>query len=150
MRCIENSGSVAYALEASIGTTRLGCTLLSSYHQHHSKLRNIESPPRSASSASSVCLTLRLKTELTGNSLICDGFETHETLEVLEFCFENRIILCRLPSHTSHKLQPCDASVFGPLKAAYRDEVERLEREKGRLLETFSKAGRRVDCFPLT
>ena len=60
--------------------------------------------------------------------LICDGFGTHETLEILEFCFENNIILCRLPSHTSHRLQPCDISVFGPLKAAYRDQVERLER----------------------
>jgi hypothetical protein len=60
--------------------------------------------------------------------LICDGFGTHETLEVLEFCLENNIILCRLPSHTSHKLQPCDVAVFAPLKAAYRDEVERLER----------------------
>lgn len=60
--------------------------------------------------------------------LICDGFGTHETLEVLEFCFENNIILCRLPCHTSHKLQPCDISVFRPLKAAYRDQVERLER----------------------
>ena len=60
--------------------------------------------------------------------LICDGFGTHETLEVLEFCFANNIILCRLPSHTSHKLQPCDVSVFGPLKSAYRDELERLER----------------------
>jgi hypothetical protein len=36
--------------------------------------------------------------------LICDGFGTHESLELLEFCFANRIILCRLPSHTSHKL----------------------------------------------
>jgi hypothetical protein len=58
--------------------------------------------------------------------LICDGFGTHETLEALEFCFENNIILCRLPSHTSHKLQPCDVGVFAPLKAAYRDEAERL------------------------
>jgi hypothetical protein len=60
--------------------------------------------------------------------LICDGFGTHETLEILEFCFENNIVLCRLPSHTSHKTQPCDVSVFAPLKAAYRDEVERLYR----------------------
>ncbi|KFY30724.1 hypothetical protein V493_01714 [Pseudogymnoascus sp. VKM F-4281 (FW-2241)] len=58
--------------------------------------------------------------------LICDGFGTHETLEMLEYCFENNIILCRLPSHTSHKLQPCDVGVFAPLKAAYRDEAERL------------------------
>lgn len=60
--------------------------------------------------------------------LICDGFGTHETLEVLEVCFENNIILCRLPSHISHKLQPCDVGVFAPLKAAYRDQVERLYR----------------------
>ena len=60
--------------------------------------------------------------------LTWDGFGTHESLEVLEFCFENNIILCRMPSHTSHKLQPCDVAVFSPLKAAYRDEVERLER----------------------
>jgi len=34
----------------------------------------------------------------------------------------------RLPSHTSHKLQPLDVAVFGPLKTAYRDQAERLER----------------------
>jgi hypothetical protein len=60
--------------------------------------------------------------------LICDGFGTHETLEVLEFCFANNIVLCRLPSHTSHKLQPCHVAVFGPLKAAYCEQAERLER----------------------
>jgi DDE superfamily endonuclease len=53
--------------------------------------------------------------------LICDGFGTHETLEILEYCFENNIILCRLPSH---KLQPCDIAVFAPLKSAYRERVE--------------------------
>jgi len=60
--------------------------------------------------------------------LICDGFGTHETLEILEHCFTNNILLCRLPSHTSHKLQPCDIAVFSPLKVAYRDNVERMER----------------------
>src|SRR5436305_7812636 len=60
--------------------------------------------------------------------LICDGFGTHETVEILEYCFENHIILCRLPPRTSHKLQPCDVAVFAPLKAAYRGQVDRLER----------------------
>ncbi|RYN15431.1 hypothetical protein AA0115_g13097, partial [Alternaria tenuissima] len=50
------------------------------------------------------------------------------TLEILEFCLTNNIILCRLPSHTSHKLQPCDVGPFAPLKTAYRDQVERLNR----------------------
>lgn len=60
--------------------------------------------------------------------LISDGFETHESLDVLKFCFESNIVPCRLPSHTSHKLQPCDVSVFGPLKTAYREQVQHLER----------------------
>jgi hypothetical protein len=60
--------------------------------------------------------------------LISDGFGTHESPEILKFCYENNIILCRLPSHTSHKLQPCDVAVFGPLKAAYRKQVEQLYR----------------------
>jgi hypothetical protein len=46
--------------------------------------------------------------------LIWDGFGSHESLEILLFCFENNILLCRLPSHTSHKLQPCDVAVFSP------------------------------------
>lgn len=47
---------------------------------------------------------------------------------MLKFCFENNIILCRLPSHTSHRLQPCDVGVFGPLKMSYREQVEQLYR----------------------
>lgn len=60
--------------------------------------------------------------------LISDGFASHESLEVLTFCFRNNIVLCRLPSHTSHKLQPCDVAVFGPLKTSYREQVEQLYR----------------------
>lgn len=60
--------------------------------------------------------------------LLCDGFDMHETLEVLKFCFEHKIVLCRFPSHTLHELQPYDVSVYTPLKDAYRDEVERSER----------------------
>ncbi|KAF2786345.1 hypothetical protein K505DRAFT_412019 [Melanomma pulvis-pyrius CBS 109.77] len=60
--------------------------------------------------------------------LIWDGFGTHETLNVIEFCFKNNIKLCCMLSYTSYKLQPCDVAAFGPLKAAYRDQVERMER----------------------
>ena len=48
--------------------------------------------------------------------LICDGFGSQETLEILQFCLENHVLLCRLPSYASHKLQPCDIGVFGPLR----------------------------------
>jgi hypothetical protein len=42
-----------------------------------------------------------------------DGFGTHETLDILKFCFENTIILYRFLSHA--KLHPCDVTVFAPL-----------------------------------
>jgi hypothetical protein len=58
--------------------------------------------------------------------LINDRFGIHESLELMKYCYENNIILCRLLSHMSYKLQPCDVGVFGPLKTAYREEVERL------------------------
>ena len=60
--------------------------------------------------------------------LISDGFAPHESVEVMTFSFENNIVLCRLPSHTSHKLQPCDVGCFAPLKTAYREQVEQLLR----------------------
>ena len=68
------------------------------------------------------------KATANGNTrlLISDGFGTHESIEIQQFCFENNIILARLPSYTSHKLQPCDVGPFGPLKTYYRKEVERL------------------------
>ena len=56
--------------------------------------------------------------------LTCNDFETHEIFKVLKFYFENDIILCRLPSYTSHKLQPCDVGVFTSLKDFYRDEAD--------------------------
>jgi hypothetical protein len=75
-------------------------------------------------------LTLRPKLVLMGNRGYSSAMALGHTkpFEILESCFENNIILCRLPSHTSHKTKPCDVSVFGPLKTAYRDEVERRYR----------------------
>jgi hypothetical protein len=32
----------------------------------------------------------------------------------MKYCYENNIILCRLPSQPSHKLQPCDVGIIGP------------------------------------
>jgi hypothetical protein len=87
--------------------------------------------------------------------LINDGFGTHESLELMTFCFENNIILCRLPSHTSHKLQPCDVGVFGPLKTAYLHQVEKLYRGgantvgKGHFTQLYDEARRKVMRKPL-
>lgn len=69
--------------------------------------------------------------------LIIDGFGSHESLDVLTFCFKNNIIICRQPSHATHKLQPLDIAVFSPLKTAFREQVDQLYRNGA---ETVNKA----------
>ncbi|TVY38216.1 hypothetical protein LSUB1_G004229 [Lachnellula subtilissima] len=60
--------------------------------------------------------------------LICNSFRTHKTLKILEFYFKNNILLYYLPSYTSYKLQPYNIAAFAPLKAAYYNQVDRLEQ----------------------
>ena len=42
----------------------------------------------------------------------------------MKYCYANNMVLFSLPLHTSHKLQPSDVSIFGPLKMAYHEKVE--------------------------
>lgn len=51
--------------------------------------------------------------------LTFDGHHSHETPEMLAAAFEHNILLyCLLPK-TTHKLQPLDVGVFGPLQTAW-------------------------------
>ena len=58
--------------------------------------------------------------------LILDGHGSHETTEFMYKCLENNIYLIFLPPHSSHVLQPLDLSIFSPLKASYRKELNLL------------------------
>jgi hypothetical protein len=60
--------------------------------------------------------------------LILDGHESHHSVEFEGYCKENKIITLCMPAHASHLLQPLDVGCFGPLKTAYRREIERLIR----------------------
>lgn len=52
--------------------------------------------------------------------LILDGHGSHCTsVEMLEYCGSNDIILLCLPSHTTHFLQPLDRTVFKSLKGNF-------------------------------
>ena len=67
--------------------------------------------------------------------LINDRFGLYKSLEVMQFCHENNIILCLLPSYTSYKLQPCDVEVFGPLKTSYREHIKELYRGGANIID---------------
>jgi hypothetical protein len=50
--------------------------------------------------------------------LILDNHKSHIAVKNIQFCKENGIVLLTFPPHCTHKLQPLDRSVFGPIKKA--------------------------------
>jgi hypothetical protein len=58
--------------------------------------------------------------------LICDGHGSHATPEFRYICFENRIQVLYLTPHSSHRLQPLDVSIFGPLKHFWKQAISIL------------------------
>lgn len=53
--------------------------------------------------------------------IFLDGHKSHLTMHLHEFCVANKIILIALHPNATHLLQPCDVSVFGPLKAHWKN-----------------------------
>ena len=58
--------------------------------------------------------------------LILDGHDSHNFVELLTDAVANNIHLLELPAHTSHWLQPCDRTLFGPLKRSYNRVCQEL------------------------
>lgn len=51
--------------------------------------------------------------------LLLDNHRSHVTIEVIDLAIEHGITILTLPPHCSHKLQPLDVGVFGPVKKSY-------------------------------
>lgn len=51
--------------------------------------------------------------------LLLDNHESHLSIASLELAKSNGITMVTFPPHTSHKFQPLDVSVYGPLKRRY-------------------------------
>jgi hypothetical protein len=50
------------------------------------------------------------------SNLLLDNHDSHLSIAALDYCKENGVTVLSFPPHCSHKLQPLDRSVFGPLK----------------------------------
>ena len=51
--------------------------------------------------------------------LLLDNHVSHLSVDVLKFAKDNGVVMVSFPPHCSHKLQPLDRSVYGPLKRYY-------------------------------
>ncbi|GFO13383.1 tigger transposable element-derived protein 6 [Plakobranchus ocellatus] len=55
--------------------------------------------------------------------VILDNHESHISIEAVDYCRDNGIVLLSLPPHCSHKMQPLDRTIFGPLKMHYNKAI---------------------------
>ena len=53
--------------------------------------------------------------------LLLDNHESHISIDILDKAKQADITMVTFPPHCSHKLQPLDRSVYGPLKKYYND-----------------------------
>jgi hypothetical protein len=64
--------------------------------------------------------------------LILDGHGSHLTMDFIDYCDHNRILLAIYPPHATHTLQPLDVVMFKPLSSAYSAQLAAfMERCQG-------------------
>jgi hypothetical protein len=56
--------------------------------------------------------------------LLLDGHGSHINLPFLEECEKRNIHVCAYPPHSTHRLQPLDVSLFGPLAQYYSQALD--------------------------
>jgi hypothetical protein len=73
--------------------------------------------------------------------LILDNHTSHISLEATLFCRRNGIHVISLPPHISHKTQPLDVGIYGPLKKVYAEEADTWQiSNPGRSITQFQVA----------
>jgi DDE superfamily endonuclease len=56
--------------------------------------------------------------------LLMDNHDSHVSLPAIQYAKENGIVMLTFPPHCSHKLQPLDRSVYGPMKKYYNTSCD--------------------------
>lgn len=69
-----------------------------------------------------------------------DGHKSHLTMSLSEFCTNNGIILYALPPNATHIIQPCDVSVFKPLKTDWQATVREWQMNEMNINQVLTKA----------
>jgi hypothetical protein len=67
--------------------------------------------------------------------LFMDGHQSHLTMDFIDYCDQNKILLAIFPPHATHTLQPLDVALFKPLSTAYSNELSGfMDQCRGRYL----------------
>ena len=74
--------------------------------------------------------------------LLLDNHYSHLAIDVLDYCKDSRVVLLSFSPHCSHKLQPLDRTVFGPLKKIWGPEKQTWMRNNhGKTMTNFDLSG---------
>lgn len=60
--------------------------------------------------------------------LMLDNHQSHLSVEALDIAAANGVYILSFPPHCSHKLQPLDVSVFGPVKTYYKSQCSAWQK----------------------
>lgn len=73
--------------------------------------------------------------------LVMDNHQSHKYLDALEYASQNNVIFLSLAPHTTHKMQPLDRCVYGPLKTYFEQEISAFQRgNPGRIISQYEVA----------
>ena len=81
--------------------------------------------------------------------LLMDNHDSHITVRGLDQAKANGIVMVTFPPHYSHKLQPLDRTVYGPLKRYYNASCNSWQmRNPGRPMTIYDIAENLGEAFP--
>lgn len=60
--------------------------------------------------------------------LLLDNHDSHMSIEAIDLAIANGVHILSFPPHCSHKLQPLDISVFGPVKTYYKSQCSAWQK----------------------
>ena len=73
--------------------------------------------------------------------LLLDNHESHKYYPALDYASKNNIVILSLAPHTTHKMQPIDVAVYGPLKRYFEREVNAFQKSHpGRIINQYDVA----------
>ena len=80
--------------------------------------------------------------------LLMDNHDSHVNIATLDLAKANGIVMVTFPPHCSHKLQPLDRSVYGPLKRYYNAACNSWQmRNPGKPMTIYDVAENLGDAF---
>lgn len=81
--------------------------------------------------------------------LLLDNHDSHLSAEALDFFKDNGVTLLSFPPHCSHKLQPLDRSVYGPMKKHFNTACQAWVATNRRPMTIYDIPGILAKCAPL-